>query len=66
MAPQLTILQWNAKSMSAHKAELVVFLSEIKLTPDVICVQETLLQPQTTSANYNIEQGCQTVFEGGP
>ena len=41
----ITILQWNANSLSAHIHELKHFLDNISYLPEIICVQETFLSP---------------------
>ena len=41
----VTLLQWNANSLSAHIHELKYFLDQQDRLPDIICVQETFLKP---------------------
>ena len=43
----LKILSWNANSISAHGDELKQFLNTLAVRPDVICLQETRLKPNT-------------------
>lgn len=40
----LTILQWNANGLKSRSAELKQFISQSKIKPDVICIQETHLK----------------------
>ena len=53
-----TIIQWNANSLNAHSAELKHYISCAKNIPDIICVQETFLKPDSKFkiAGYNIEK----------
>ena len=41
----ITILQWNAFSLVAHNAEFRHYLEGLRVTPDVICIQETFYKP---------------------
>ena len=48
---ELSILQWNCRSLVAHQAELKNYLSSTTVRPSLICVQETFLKP---GKNVNI------------
>lgn len=39
------IPQWNARSLIANGQELKKYMYELDVVPDVVCVQETWLQP---------------------
>lgn len=39
------ILQWNARSLSANGQELKKLVKDLDTKPDLVCVQETWLQP---------------------
>ena len=40
------ILQWNANSVKAHGHELKNTINEWTNKPDILCIQETWLQPE--------------------
>ena len=40
------ILQWNAQSLIAHGNELKNAICDWNEKPDIICIQETWLQPE--------------------
>lgn len=44
----LTILQWNARSLVAHQMELKNYLLSTQTRPSLVCVQETFLKPNKT------------------
>lgn len=46
----ITIMQWNARSLIANGAELEKYIEDLKIKPDVICIQETWLN-NTKSVN---------------
>lgn len=39
------ILQWNARSLIANGQEFKRYVQQLKVKPDVICIQETWLKP---------------------
>jgi len=43
-----TIIQWNANGIVAHLSELKHFLSQQAALPDIICIQESLLNKNNT------------------
>ena len=63
-----TIIQWNANSIVAHLSELKVFLSQQATLPDIICVQESLLNKKNTKLRingYDIERADRDSRGGG-
>ena len=42
---ELSILQWNARSLIAHQMELKNYLAGTKARPTLVCVQESFLKP---------------------
>ena len=55
---ELVILQWNCRSLVAHKAELRNYLATAHVKPSLICVQETWLKPgkDICLPGYSIER----------
>lgn len=39
------ILQWNARILIANEQQLKRFINKLKVTPAVICIQETWFKP---------------------
>jgi exonuclease III len=62
-----TILQWNANSLNAHAAELKRYISIARKLPDIICVQETFLKPESKFKinGFNSETKCRNNAKGG-
>ena len=48
----LDIIQWNANGLDKNGPELLKKLETEKITPDIICIQETFLKE---SKNWNID-----------
>lgn len=44
----LHIMQWNCHGLRGHIHELKNFINNSSITPDVICVEETFLDPNHT------------------
>ena len=63
----LRILSWNAQSISAHAAELKLYIEENAEKPHVICIQESWLRDDTkfNIKGYNIEMKNRTNRIGG-
>ena len=62
------ITQWNANSVTAHKAELIKFINLQQRKPDVIIIQETFLKPKQvfTLDGYNVERNDREIgMKGG-
>ena len=63
-----TIIQWNANGIVAHLPELKLFLSRQVVLPDIICVQESLLNTKNTKfkiKGYHIERADRDGRDGG-
>ena len=48
-----TIIQWNANGIVAHISELKLFLSQQAKLPEIICIQESLLNKNNTKFRIN-------------
>ena len=62
------VVQWNTRSLVARKAELEHFLSLQKDMPDMICIQESLLNRNLTTfkiQGYSIERRDREPGQGG-
>ena len=61
------ITQWNANSITAHKAELIKFINQQQRKPDVIIIQETFLKPKQvfTLDGYNVERNDREIGKKG-
>lgn len=65
----LVILQWNARGLKAHCAQLKHFLSCATISPDIICIEETFLKDKNDSPTIDgygiVRKDCITNDRGG-
>ena len=59
---ELVILQWNCRSLVAHKAEPRNYLATAHVKPSLICIQETWLKPgkDICLPGYSVERRDRT------
>ena len=48
----ISIISWNANSLTAHAAQLKLYIQNTKIKPDIICIQESWLKQ---SSNFKIQ-----------